>query len=115
MPSIALGIITLLLFCYLSESIDSRTIAMLTLQLWCLPLLIALYTFDSHTSNWVYYAVVSLINAFPYVHPVQVAWASTNSYSVGGRTVSASLYNMFVQAGGVVSVSGSILVSASPR
>ena len=104
-PSIVLGIITLLLFCYLSEVIDSRTVAMLTLQFWALPFLIALYTFDKHTSQWVYYAVVSLITAFPYVHPVQVAWASTNSYSVGGRTVSASLYNMFCQAGGIISVS----------
>jgi hypothetical protein len=77
---------------------------MLTLQLWCLPLLIALYTFNENTSNWVYFAVVSLIVAYPDVHPVQVAWASTNSYSVQGRTVSASLYNMFVQAGGVVAV-----------
>lgn len=103
-PSIALGIVTLLVFCYLSEIIDSRTIAMLTLQVWTLPLLIALYTFDEHTSNWVYYTVVTLITAYPYVHPVQVAWASTNSYSVDGRTVSASLYNMFCQAGGIVSV-----------
>jgi len=101
-PSTALGIITLLAFCYLSELIDSRTISMLTLQLWALPLLIALYTFNEHTSQWVYFAVVSLITAYPYTHPVQVAWASTNSYSVQGRTVSASLYNMFVQAGGVV-------------
>ncbi|GJE86199.1 MFS general substrate transporter [Phanerochaete sordida] len=101
-PSTVLGIITLLAFCYLSEIIDSRTISMLTLQLWALPLLIVLYTFDKHTSQWVYYAVVTLITGFPYVHPVQVAWASTNSYSVQGRTVSASLYNMFVQAGGVI-------------
>lgn len=104
-PSIVLGIITLLAFCYLSEVIDSRTIAMLTLQLWALPCLIALYTFDANTSQWVYFAVVSLITAYPYVHPVQVGWASTNSYSVGGRTVSASLYNMFCQAGGIVAVS----------
>lgn len=97
--------LTLLIFCYLSEIVDSRTIAMLTLQIWALPLLIALYTFNAHTSQWVYFAVVSLIVGFPYVHPVQVAWASTNSSSVGGRTVSASLYNMFVQAGGIIAVS----------
>ena len=104
-PSIALGIITLLIFCYFSEYVDSRVGAMLTLQFWALPLLIVLYTFTKETSNWVVFAVVTLITGFPYVHPVQVAWASTNSYSVGGRTVSASIYNMFVQAGGIVSVS----------
>ncbi|EKM48196.1 uncharacterized protein PHACADRAFT_189236 [Phanerochaete carnosa HHB-10118-sp] len=108
-PSTALGIVLLLVFCYLSELIDSRTISMLTLQLWALPLLIVLYSFNEHTSQWVYFAVVSLIIAYPYVHPVQVAWASTNSYSVQGRTVSASVYNMFVQAGGVVAVRFSVV------
>lgn len=78
---------------------------MLSLQIWALPLLITLYTFTKETSNWVVFAVVTVITGFPYVHPVQVAWASTNSYSVGSRTVSASIYNMFVQAGGIVSVS----------
>ena len=97
--------ITLLIFCFLSEIIDSRTVATVLLQFWALPLLIALYTFNKQTSQWVYFGVVTLITGFPYIHPVQVAWASTNSYGVGTRTVSASLYNMFVQAGGIVSVS----------
>ena len=100
-------------------------IATVFLQVWALPLLIALYTFDEATSQWVYFTVVTLITGFPYVHPlspnpifraserlihvsllsrVQVAWASTNSNSVRTRTVSASAYNMFVQAGGIISV-----------
>ena len=108
-PSTALGIINLFIFCYLSELIDSRTVAMLTMQIWTLPLLIALYTFGLHTSSWVSFAVVSLILAYPFVQPVQVAWASTNSASVQLRTVSASLYNMFAQAGGIVAVSPSPL------
>lgn len=102
-PSIVLGIITLLIFCYLSEIIDSRVGAAVILQVWALPLLVALYTFNKQTSQWVYFAVVTIITGYPYVHPVQVAWASTNSYSVGTRTVSASIYNMFVQAGGIIS------------
>ncbi len=104
-PSIALGTITLLISCYLSEAIDSRIGAIVTLQIWALPLLIALSTFTKETSQWVYFAVVTLIAGAPDTHPVQVAWVSTNSYSVGGRTVSASLYNMFCQAGGIISVS----------
>ncbi|KAI0347970.1 MFS general substrate transporter [Trametopsis cervina] len=102
-PSTVLGTINLLIFCYMSEIIDSRVGSMLVLQIWALPLLIALYTFTTETSNWVVFAVVTLITGYPYVHPVQVAWASTNSYSVGGRTVSASIYNMFAQAGGIIS------------
>ncbi|KAI0699337.1 MFS general substrate transporter [Cerioporus squamosus] len=101
-PSKVLGMILLVAFCYLSEIINSRIFATVLLQFWALPLLIALYTFNEQTSQWVYFAVVTLIAGFPYVHPVQVAWASTNSYGVGTRTVSASIYNMFVQAGGII-------------
>ena len=95
----------LLVFCYLSEIIDSRTGAAVMLQFWALPCLVALYHFHENTSAWRYYAVVTVLVGYPYVHPVQVAWASTNSYSVGTRTISASIYNMFVQAGGIVGVS----------
>lgn len=104
-PSNVLGMLGLLVVCYLSEIINSRVLTTVVLQIWVLPLLIALYTFNEQTSQWVYFAVVSLIVGYPYVHPIQVAWASTNSYSVGTRTVSASIYNMFVQADAVISVS----------
>ena len=100
-----IGLFTLLVFCYLSEIIDSRVGATVLLQFWALPLLIALYTFTEQTSPWIYFVVVTLITGFPYVHPVQVAWASTNSYSVSTRTVSASIYNMCYQADGMISVS----------
>ncbi|PPQ79901.1 hypothetical protein CVT25_002957 [Psilocybe cyanescens] len=102
-PSIFLGMMGLLATAFLSEAINSRVAATIILQLWALPLLIALYTFNSHTSQWVYYAVVSLIAGYPYVHPIQVAWASRNSYSVRTRTVSASVYNMCVQMGSIIS------------
>ncbi|RPD57141.1 MFS general substrate transporter [Lentinus tigrinus ALCF2SS1-6] len=102
-PSKVIGLFTLLIFCYLSEIIDSRVGATVLLQVWALPLLITLYTFTEQTSPWVYFVVVTLITGFPYVHPVQVAWASTNSYSVSTRTVSASIYNMCYQADGMIS------------
>jgi hypothetical protein len=130
--------IGLIICAYLSERINSRVLSTVVLQLWALPLLIALYTFDQHTSRWVYYTVVSLItgttschgrnltcsclaSGYPYVHPIQgdtqhgtghsmltvsaVAWASRNSYSVGTRTITASVYNMCVQAGSIIYVS----------
>ncbi len=104
-PSKVLGAVLQLVVCYLSEIVDSRIIVSVVLQFWALPLLIALYTFTENTSQWIYFAVVTLIVGYPSVHPVQVAWASTNSYAVGTRTVSASLYNMFVQASGIIQVS----------
>ncbi|KAI0800679.1 MFS general substrate transporter [Fomes fomentarius] len=101
-PSKVLGAVLQLAVCYLSEIVDSRIIVSVILQFWALPLLIALYTFTENTSQWIYFAVVTLIVGYPSVHPVQVAWASTNSYAVGTRTVSASIYNMFVQASGII-------------
>jgi hypothetical protein len=95
----------LLVVAYFSEFVNSRVAGTVILQLWALPLLIALYTFNTLTSQWAYYAVVTLITGFPYVHPIQVGWASRNSFSVRTRTISASVYNMFVQAGAIIYVS----------
>jgi glycopeptide antibiotics resistance protein len=94
----------LLFTAYLSEIVNSRVVATIVLQIWALPLLVALYTFNETTSQWVYFAVVTLVTGFPYVHPIQVAWTSRNSYSVRTRTISASAYNMFVQAGAIIYV-----------
>lgn len=111
-PASVLGVIGLVTAAYVSEKINSRVIPTAFLQFWQLPLLIALESFTSKTSNWVYYAVVFLAVGYPYVHPVQVAWVSRNSYSVKTRTVSASAYNMMVQAGSIVYVS---YTSLSPK
>jgi len=100
-PSLIIGIIGLVATTYLAELTNSRTLACLTLQIWALPLLVALYMFTTETSPWIYYIVVTLITGYPYVHPIQVAWASRNSGSVQGRTVSASLYNICVNLGTV--------------
>lgn len=103
-PSYVIGLSMLLFTAYLSEIVNSRVAATIVLQIWALPLLVALYTFDESTSQWIYFSVVTLITGFPYVHPIQVAWASRNSYSVRTRTISASAYNMFVQAGVIIYV-----------
>ena len=77
----------LLAMAFISEAIDSRVGATLVPQIWAMPLLITLYTFNSRTSQWAYFAVVTLIAGFPYIHPIQVAWASRNSSSVRTRFV----------------------------
>lgn len=43
-----------------------------------------------------------LIVGHPYSHAIQVSWVSRNANSVADRTVSAAIYNMFVQASAVV-------------
>ncbi|KAH9915278.1 MFS general substrate transporter [Epithele typhae] len=135
-PSKVFGVLLLLASCYLSEIIDSRVAATVLLH--------------AQTSQWAYFAVVSLVTGFPYrfwthamylhfvfyvpfeqpTHTLCYDYAlrtarrsscspttllragyvtsrpptvtSTNSSGVGTRTVSASLYNMFVQAGGII-------------
>jgi uncharacterized membrane protein YjjP (DUF1212 family) len=112
-PAYVIGAMGLLSTCYLSEMINSRVLSAVILQFWALPLLIVLYNFTKHTSQWVYFAVVSLIVGFPYVHPIQVAWTSRNSNSVSARTISACMYNIFVQAGYIISVSGRSIAFAA--
>ncbi|CCM03642.1 uncharacterized protein FIBRA_05786 [Fibroporia radiculosa] len=102
-PSTVLGMINLLISSYVSELVDSRVGATIILQFWAIPLLIALETFTKKTSPWVEFAVVTLITGYPYVVPIQVAWTSTNSHSVGTRTISASLITMCINAGQIVS------------
>ena len=58
-PSSFLGLSNMIMTTYLSEMLNSRVLATVTLQFWALPLLIALYTFTTQTSQWVYFAVVS--------------------------------------------------------
>jgi nitrate/nitrite transporter NarK len=70
-PSTVCGLLMLLFTAYLSEIINSRVAATIILQLWALPLLITLYTFNKFTSQWVYFAVVTLITGFP-VRPLFV-------------------------------------------
>ena len=103
-PAYVIGVIGLLATSYLSEVIDSRVLSTVILQFWALPLLIVLYTYTESTPQWSYFAVVSLIVGFPYVHPIQVAWTSRNSNSVKTRTISACMYNISTQAGYIIAV-----------
>ncbi|KAG9081851.1 hypothetical protein FS749_007332, partial [Ceratobasidium sp. UAMH 11750] len=118
-PSVVIGIITILFTSFLSEAVNSRVLATVVLQLWALPLLVALYTFNRSTSQWVYFAVVTLMLVFErqmdgglnsrVMFTARGFRISTRFKSPGRRviavrtrTVSASVYNMFVQAGAVV-------------
>jgi hypothetical protein len=110
---------------YFAEAVSELTLTALIGQIWVLPFLIYLNVVNSQEVNkWVFWVVVSLLLAYPNgkffptrtdalyqvwlltpgaAHPIQVGWNSRNSNAVRLRTVSAACYNMFVQAGGIVS------------
>ncbi|KAJ6442390.1 transporter [Purpureocillium lavendulum] len=89
---------------YLSERTGQLTLVALLGQLWALPFLIYMNVANTVLANkWVIWTVVTLLLGYPNAHPIQVAWNSRNSNAVRSRTVSAACYNMFVQAGGIIS------------
>ncbi|KIO00444.1 hypothetical protein M404DRAFT_963453 [Pisolithus tinctorius Marx 270] len=101
-PYQALGIVTMFLITLLSEHLGERTFVAMLEDLWTLPFLVALYALPSGPNPWVFFAIVTGLLSFPYTHPIQVGWCSRNAGGVSGRTVNASLYNMFVQASSII-------------
>ncbi|KAG2104403.1 allantoate permease [Suillus discolor] len=102
-PSQVLGMVTMFLITLVSESVNERSIVAMMEDLWTLPFLIALYAMSSSPNPWVFFVVVTGLLSYPYTHPIQVGWCSRNAGAVASRTVNASLYNMFVQASGIIS------------
>ncbi|KAH8780086.1 major facilitator superfamily domain-containing protein [Diaporthe sp. PMI_573] len=103
-PYYAGHIISMLILTYLAEMWNELTFTAMIGQIWALPLLICLVALNLATINrWALYAVLVLLLIYPNAHPIQVGWNSRNSNAVRSRTVSAACYNMFVQAGGIIS------------
>lgn len=97
-------VITMLILTYLGEMWNELTFTAMIGQIWALPLLICLVALNLATINrWALYSVLVLLLIYPNAHPIQVGWNSRNSNAVRSRTVSAACYNMFVQAGGIMS------------
>ncbi|KAI1840048.1 hypothetical protein JX266_013739 [Neoarthrinium moseri] len=97
-------IITMLALTYAAEVFGELTLTSLVGQIWLLPFVIYLNVADTaNTNRWVIWTVTTLLLSYPNAHPIQVGWNSRNSNTVRSRTVSAACYNMFVQAGGIIS------------
>ncbi|TVY60831.1 putative transporter [Lachnellula suecica] len=102
-PSTVLHMITMLAMTYAAEIWGELTLTSAIGQIWALPFLAYLYAVDiTKINKWTAFGIMSLLLSYPSAHPIQVAWNSRNSNAVRSRTVSAALYNMFVQASGII-------------
>ncbi|KDR68420.1 hypothetical protein GALMADRAFT_78570 [Galerina marginata CBS 339.88] len=102
-PSTVGNMITMAAITLVSENFDDRSFVSMAEDVWILPILVALRTVPNNVNPWTFYALSSVLLMYPYTHAIQVAWCSRNSGAVASRTVSASVYNMFVQASSVIS------------
>ncbi|KAF1959709.1 major facilitator superfamily transporter [Byssothecium circinans] len=93
---------TMLIITATSELVNNRSFVSMAEDAWLLPCFAALLALKGPISGWAYFAIATVLLSFPYTHPIQVAWTSRNAGSVQNRTVSASLYNMFVQVSGMI-------------
>lgn len=121
-PSTVLALISMFIVALLSEAVNDRAIVSMLEDLWSLPFLVALYCLPANPNPWLYYVcnriyfkikartnalmlhqgLATALLSYPYTHPIQVGWCSRNSGAVASRTVNASIYNMFVQASGII-------------
>lgn len=102
-PSTFLNMCTLLAVTYVAEITQQFSLWGFLCQVWAFPFLVYFYVVDVQTANpWVVWLVATLLLSYPSCHAVQVGWCSRNSNSVRSRTVSAAMYNMFCQLGGIV-------------
>ncbi|KAI0513278.1 major facilitator superfamily domain-containing protein [Xylaria bambusicola] len=103
-PYLVLKIINMMLLSILAEVTGQLAASAVIFQFWCLPFLVYLRVVDTtHASKWLTWAIISLLLAAPLAHPVQVGWVSRNANTVRSRAIGAALYNMFLQAGVVIS------------
>ncbi|KAJ5688514.1 Major facilitator superfamily domain general substrate transporter [Penicillium macrosclerotiorum] len=102
-PVTVFASINLLLVTQLTEKVHQISLIGLLTQLWCLPLLIVLYTSAGSLSSWGLYAVTFVLLGWPSPHAAQVGWCSRLSNSVRTRTISAALYNITIQLSGIAS------------
>ncbi|KAF1811307.1 MFS general substrate transporter [Eremomyces bilateralis CBS 781.70] len=103
-PSSVTHMITLLSVTWLSERINQRAYLAMLQDVWTLPCIIALRFWPGlMKQQWATYGLLVTLLSYPYCHAINVAWVSRNSNNVASRSVSAALFNMNVQLGGIIS------------
>ncbi|KAI1361302.1 major facilitator superfamily transporter [Xylaria arbuscula] len=101
-PYIVASSITMILITAVSELVSNRALVAMAEDLWLLPNFAALIALPDPISPWSYFAIATVLLSFPYTHPIQVAWTSRNAGSVQNRTVSAAIYNIWVQISAII-------------
>ncbi|KAI1317764.1 major facilitator superfamily transporter [Xylariaceae sp. FL0255] len=101
-PNVVASSITMLLITAVSELVENRSLVAMAEDLWLLPNFAALIALPDHIAPWAYFAIATVLLSFPYTHPIQVAWTSRNAGSVQQRTVSAAIYNIWVQVSAII-------------
>ncbi|RSH92087.1 hypothetical protein EHS25_008499 [Saitozyma podzolica] len=101
-PSYVLFIIMNLSLAFTSKRVKERVGLSSLSSCWILIFLIVLITIPDNTNKWAKWAVLSLLQGYPYPHPILVSMNSMNAGSVRTRTVASSVYNMAVQAASLI-------------
>lgn len=101
-PASVLHIITLLTITKISEVVKQKCYVILINPIWSIPCLAILRWWKgNYDDRWGTWVLVTIFLSVPYIHAINVSWCSRNSNSIRTRAVSACLYNMLVQLGGV--------------
>lgn len=101
-PQYVVHIIVLIWITWFSERINQRAYVCFLLPLTYVPVLAVIRWWPgTMIKPWPTWALVSLVQAAPYIHAICVAWVSRNSNSIRSRSVCSAVYNMAVQIGGI--------------
>ena len=89
---------------YLSERIDERILLATASQVWVIPCLAALIALPQSERPWATYVLCVLVFGMPYIQAIFTALVSRNAGSVRTRTVASAIYNISVQAAGLIGI-----------
>lgn len=102
-PFNVLHIVFLLVLTWGSERINERSWVCFLLPIYSVPIMAVIRWWPgSGVEPWPSWVLATLLLGGPYIHAICVAWVSRNSNSIRTRSVSAAVYNIFVQLGNIV-------------
>lgn len=104
-PNAVLSLVSMFVFSYLSDVIDSRSFLLAFNALWVVATLIPLRYWPGSGQPehaWGTFAILTVLLGHPPLTALSTSWCSANSNSVKTRAVSAAVVNMFSQSDSIV-------------